>query len=566
MLSQMQTQARVHSAIDEQQHSTSSGEPAVLENNQVAPQSRSQYLGSAFWTSLKGALDEIELELHTDVTDADTDLADEVHTPTDTSSSSGPPLIDPIVGGLVPSVLLLHPPTLLVYEFCSIYFRNVDPVFKVLHGPSVCGHMQQGLPYLDYEDGSNSVVALKFVLYFAAVATISDVQCRALLGVSSVEAVAQYRSMAEAALARADYLVSNDFLTLQCLVIYLAMCRHTDITRRTWTLVSVAVRSALALEIHTEKTTRNVFATEQHRRLWHALCVLDLNLAVDLASDALILPGTYDTPRPSNINDSDISPYTIEPVSPRTGWTDSTCSLMFQHIADGARIGHASITESWKQRRDYIVELRKTIEDEYISYCDPTVPLHAFTIALGRSTGAALLLHSIRPTKASSCDVKVPFDAAYLLPFAIDALSNAQAIVNDPTMAGWSWAPWIHWHSIAVAFAALALIPEGELADRGWSVTEVAFFQFSAAALGHRAQLRRPLERLAVRARRAKGASSLGHVYDTSNNPMFQSYPLATASQPKDLPLLSEIELPSSEEWDMFLQDYTASLDVGSQP
>jgi len=218
------------------------------------------------------------------------------------------------------------------------------------------------------------------------------------------------------------------------------------------------------------------------------------------------------------------------------------------------------------QRRDYILELRKTIEDQYICYCNPSIPLQAFTIALGRSTGAALLLHSIRPTKASSCDAKVPFDAAYLLPVAIDALSNNQTIVNDPTMAGWNWATWLHWHSIAVAFAALALIPEGELADRGWSVTEVAFFHFSAAALGHRAQLRRPLERLAIRARRAKGASGVDHVYDTAHDPVFQSYPVVPASQPNDLPLLSEIELPTSEEWDMFLQDYTASLDVGFQP
>ena len=70
-------------------------------------------------------------------------------------------------------------------------------------------------------------------------------------------------------------------------------------------------------------------------------------MAVDLASDALILAGTYDIPMPHNINDSDISPYTVVPVTERIGWTDTSCARMFQHIAEGARVGHNTLAESW---------------------------------------------------------------------------------------------------------------------------------------------------------------------------------------------------------------------------
>ncbi|KAK3060995.1 hypothetical protein LTR53_019920, partial [Teratosphaeriaceae sp. CCFEE 6253] len=58
-----------------------------------------------------------------------------------------------------------------------MYFRNVDPVFKVLHAPSVRAHVKTGARYLDYDAGHRAVTALKFVVYYAALATATEEEC-----------------------------------------------------------------------------------------------------------------------------------------------------------------------------------------------------------------------------------------------------------------------------------------------------------------------------------------------------------------------------------------------------
>ena len=181
-----------------------------------------QYLGDAFWSSLgeevrvlSDALD----NTHFDDDDLD-DLAADARTPAN-SEDSPPSATYSLAGGLVGSLVLQHPPPFLRKELCATYFRNVDPLFKILYAPAVHAHMSNGERYLHHDDGSNSVVALDFVLYYAAASTMSDEQCRALQGTSKLELVSQYRVNAERALDRADYIVSADLTTLQAFVIYL---------------------------------------------------------------------------------------------------------------------------------------------------------------------------------------------------------------------------------------------------------------------------------------------------------------------------------------------------------
>ncbi|KAK5114452.1 hypothetical protein LTR62_002387 [Meristemomyces frigidus] len=567
-LSQMQSQAKLRVAMETNPEASraydtqpapvpilpSGGDLATFGNSEISNRSKSQFLGTAFWTSLKDALSDVEAELHDDTTDL-TDDTDALN------NDSPPPLIDPIVPGLVPSVLLWHPPARLVQELYTIYFRNVDPVFKVLHAPSVRAHVVDGAPYLLYDDGDSAVAALRFVLYYAAVATMNDAQCRDLLGLPFTDAVAQYRLMSEGALARADYLVSNDMATLQAFVIYLAICRYSDATRRTWTLMATAMRSALALEIHTEKPGRSLFAAEQCRRLWHQLCVLDLALAVDLASDALIFPGTYDISLPLNINDIDISPQMKGPIVPREGWTEMTCSLVMQQIVQGARLAHNTRTESWTLRRDLVLETSRIIEREHLSHCNSVIPIQAFTCNLGRTAINAVLLHSIRPTKASSCDKGVPFDPAYLLPIAVYVLSHDQAMNDDYNVAAWRWVRWPQWHAIAVGFAALSITTGHEMAVHAWPVIEAAYHHFSAGASGHRAQLRRPVDRLAVKARRTRVASNSVQQVGTMSGTALHE-PSESEPQLVDVPSFEDISPPDLNDldvdmWDQYLLDYS---------
>lgn len=202
-----------------QYNSAGQVESDVAQQPQPDVPSKYQYLGTAFWTSLKDELNDIQHSLDAQHEPVD-DLAEDASTP-DNAAESPPGLVDIATGTFVSSVLLQPPPPVLRRQLCRIFFTNVDPVFKVLHAPTVRAHIEEGVPYLDYEAGDHAVTALKFVVYYAAVVTMSNHQCETDIGQPKLQLLQQYRTMAEAALSQAEYIISTDLVTLQAFVLYL---------------------------------------------------------------------------------------------------------------------------------------------------------------------------------------------------------------------------------------------------------------------------------------------------------------------------------------------------------
>ncbi|KAK3075358.1 hypothetical protein LTR53_001363 [Teratosphaeriaceae sp. CCFEE 6253] len=446
----------------------------------------------------------------------------------------------------------MPPPPILAESLCELYFRNVDPVFKVLHAPSVRSHVKSGARYLDYDAGHRAVTALKFVLYYAALATATEEECVQLCGQPKALAIGQYRTMAEAALTQADYVISNDLTTLQSFIIYLAVLRHEDQTRRTWSLTALALRSAVALGLHIDKPHLEPFITEQRRRTWHALCVLDLLLAVDLASDALIITGTYDTALPLNIDDADMAFGSHLAITSRTGWTEMTFTTMIHVIHCAARRSHSLKSDNGQARQAIILDAGDRIEKDYLVYCDPDNHIQAFSIATGRSIVAACLLHSVFPTKAhaKAGSTGPPIKSEHVLSIAIDTLSYSQQCAEDPYAVSWQWIAWRQWHALAVAYAALGFITEGPLAERGWAVVEPAYSHYSAIIAGRQGDgMYQHLVKFRDRALRSRaGVSKPGH----TSMPNAQDYVPHAATPGQvvdDVDATWAFDDPSADDW-----------------
>jgi hypothetical protein len=263
----------------------------------------------------------------------------------------------------------------------------------------------------------------------------------------------------------------------------------------------MAVRSAVALELNTEDDRRAPFAKEERRRLWYALCVLDLSVAVDFASEALMLPGTFDTPRPTNVNDTDIFPDMKHAPVARTGWTDMTFSLMMCEITLAAKKAHDLHAETWQERREVIFGLQQELQSKYFAHCQSNVLLHQFALAIGKNISGAVLLHSMRPTRASPCTANSRADAEYMLPVAMEALTQSQLAISEPAFAGWNWTQWTQWHTIAVGYATATVLPDNEATRLALPVLNSAYQYYKGLnPHGHRARLCGPLEKLSRRA------------------------------------------------------------------
>jgi hypothetical protein len=117
-------------------------------------------------------------------------------------------------------LLLQHPAPEKMRRLCETYFRNVDPLIKILHRPTVEEMFNRFTSSPADNPLSRTAEALFFAIYFAAVTSLQPERCKELLGEDRGQLAVQYRQAAEYTLARADYLNSTSLETLQALTLY----------------------------------------------------------------------------------------------------------------------------------------------------------------------------------------------------------------------------------------------------------------------------------------------------------------------------------------------------------
>lgn len=204
----------------------SSSEPISL-TSQDAESGLDRYLGTSFWVTLSAEISGLKDVLNG--SSDEEDKAEDERTPASSLSSPGSQqqandsrfVISPT--GLVESPGDPTPHQL--YSFCEIYLNNVDPVFKVLHAPSLRRYLQEGAAELECSPGVRGLEALKFAICYAATTSMTEGECRLRIGEDKVALMAKYRVGTELALAKADLLNTVEMSTLQALTIFLvAIC------------------------------------------------------------------------------------------------------------------------------------------------------------------------------------------------------------------------------------------------------------------------------------------------------------------------------------------------------
>ena len=106
-------------------------------------------------------------------------------------------------------------------ELCQIYLRQVDPIIKILHRPSLILWLLEGHGYLSYPDGHASVHALRAAVCYSAASSMTEGQCREAFRTDKDCIVADCRRACELAIERSGLLATRDIAVLQAFVLYL---------------------------------------------------------------------------------------------------------------------------------------------------------------------------------------------------------------------------------------------------------------------------------------------------------------------------------------------------------
>jgi hypothetical protein len=146
--------------------------------------------------------------------------------PTSKSNSPGESNFVICAPDVLPDIgsVLKHPSGSQLQSLHSLFITNVEPVVKTLHVPSLRRYFVEGSGEIDCSPGPKGWDALKFAIYYTATTSLTADECLQYLGEEKAVFLPTLRSSTELALARADFVNTEDMSTLQALVLYLVSC------------------------------------------------------------------------------------------------------------------------------------------------------------------------------------------------------------------------------------------------------------------------------------------------------------------------------------------------------
>lgn len=458
----------------------------------------------------------------------------------------------------------LHPSSKHIEALWAIYTVNVDPINRIVHKPTLRKFISGAKEHLDSIPGGSKMQALMFAIYYAAVTSLTSGDCMVQFGEEKAALLAKYRFGTEQALAKADILNSMEIVTLQALVIFLVrnplilfpgsvqegiadpflqilprrygqsvliemlkIClRCHDDSRLVWTLTSLAIRIAQALDLHRDDSSASIspFNTELRRRLWWQICLLDGRAAEDRGSDPMILEQAYNTMMPSNINDEDIDPDKDSEIVSKEGYTETTFCLICHEVSVTIRqlnyvppgLNTIDHLPSLAEKERLVTECHQRLEQNYLQYCDIAIPFSWATVIVTRMIMARMWLVVHKPLQRQGGGVSPPpVDKEKILLTATEVIEYAHLLETEASAFKWRWffGTWHQWYALALALAELCVQTEGPAVDRAWRAVDSVFDPWAEKVADSRTgMLWRPITKLRNKARHARNSKGSGDV------------------------------------------------------
>ncbi|KAK3945772.1 putative fungal-specific transcription factor domain-protein [Diplogelasinospora grovesii] len=417
----------------------------------------------------------------------------------DTSESMTPDdNSDLIMGGDSPRQAAedLWPDAGLVFRLWQIFLDRVNPLTKIIHVPTL-------QPYLaEATSGSQNVPknieALLFSIFLMAVISLTAEECQSLLGYSREQALQRYSSGVRLSLVRIGFLKSPDLTTLQALVIYLISLQGRYNRHAAWILNGVVIRIAQKMGLHRDGEILGLgpFESEMRRRLWWQIIMVDAKYAMLSGLSHSLLPRSWDTKVPKNVNDSDLYPSATEPFQDREGPTEMIFCLMTYKIAkflvqtpgleamilatelDAASIPGGPTDEQIGEYRQTVQVLANEMLDLLDRYCDPTAgPVHEMAIKM-RDHLIQKLTELITPPRLQpewGIEVRNLKDNAFKV--AICTLEHNEQNYITSKDKGFLWFSLLHLQVDVFLYMAGQLChrTEGHLVERAWKQAGVVY-------------------------------------------------------------------------------------------
>lgn len=288
--------------------------------------------------------------------------------------------------------------------------------------------------------------------------------------------------------------MSSEMVVLQAFILFLVLVRRHDDTRVSWTLTGLAIRMGQSMGLHRDGTSfpgLTPLEIEMRRRLFWALCILDLRAAEDQGTDLTIVDRTFDTEFPLNINDTDLTPEMTEMPQPRQGSTDMTFSLIRYEICGLARRLHTMSSAnagscprdaaiSFEERENMVREVYASVEGKFFRGPDASSDPILWTAAnIARVIVAKMTLVIYQPMLFPGPDGEILSSAIRdrIFTAATEIFEYNHQLNSDPRSRPWRWLflTYTAWHAVAYVLMEVVRRPWSAPVERAWAALNATF-------------------------------------------------------------------------------------------
>ncbi|CAG8217212.1 unnamed protein product [Penicillium salamii] len=291
------------------------------------------------------------------------------------------------------SLAELHPTHDEAAQLWRAYLRNVEPLCKILHVPTVAKMYEVVSKHP--AAASKNDECLLFVIYYFAVFSMSDADCLREFNQSRARLLSRYQTTIVQALINASWLKTTAMPILQAYTLFLIALRTQLDSHTFWILTGIAIRLAQRMGLHRDGESLGLppFEVQMRRRLFWQLLPLDSYAGQTSGTGISISPSSWDTKQPLNLNDDQIFPGMTEPPCEQRGASEmifclSRMELSNFYIRTGVKLKENGDMTQFRDAHDIerlIDEVEDLIETKFLRYCDILNPLHFLTTGIVRS-------------------------------------------------------------------------------------------------------------------------------------------------------------------------------------
>ncbi|KAF7180236.1 hypothetical protein CNMCM7691_009403 [Aspergillus felis] len=350
-------------------------------------------------------------------------------------------------------VSTLHPKQVEIFRLWQIYLDNVNPLLKVTHTPTLQARIIDAAA--DVANITPTLEALMFSIYCLAILSLSEDECRSLFGSSRDDLLKGYQFACQQALLNCEVLRTSDRDCLTALFLYLISVRQQTDPRSLSTILSVAIRIALRMGIHSESSYSSctVLEGEIRRRLWWSLVLFDNRICEMADPKATNLLPTWDCRIPLNVNDFDLRPEMKTGPVMHGNPSEALFAVVRSELGNFVRRSsfHLDFTnpafkvvakEDPLPAAGSLPAFERMIEEKYFASCNPENPLHFMTIW---STRVQLAKNRLLDTYSRYSSVpQTEAQRDTVVSHALCMLECDTKLMNSPLTKAYQWFLFIH--------------------------------------------------------------------------------------------------------------------------